>query len=98
ECISHSLHDALPIFVELPPEQFVDPGDDTLVAAVELPLVDLQSGMKALAYRQDAGGEIRRKIAGTGVRGHVSLPVIVGQCLVGETLQSEQCRQFAGWP
>ncbi len=86
------------VLVELAPEQLVDPGDGAGVAAVELALVGGQGGMQALAWRQHAGGQVGRQLAGTGAGREVALAIVVAHLFIGEALQALLGRVFACRP
>jgi hypothetical protein len=86
------------VLVELPPEQFVDPGLHTGVAAVELALVAGQGGMQALARRDHPRGQVGRKLAGAGLGGQVALLWVVFDTFVEEAGQAPVRLGLAGRP
>ncbi|MNI73981.1 hypothetical protein D3C73_1300370 [compost metagenome] len=72
------------VFVELAPQQFVDPGDRADLAAFELALIALQGRMQALARGNDTRSEVSRELAGAGFGREVTLALVVVDLLIGE--------------
>ena len=76
------------VFVELAPEQFIDPGDHPGVATFEFALIAHQRAVQALARRDHPGGEVRGELTSAGFGRQVALFVVVTDLLVGKGFQA----------
>ncbi|MNQ86860.1 hypothetical protein D3C85_1020640 [compost metagenome] len=86
------------VFIELAPQQFIDPGDGADLAAFEFTLIALQRGVQALAWRDHPGGEVGRELAGAGFRREVPLALVVVDLSVDEGVEATPGFGFPGRP
>ncbi|MCY1400874.1 hypothetical protein D9M71_159780 [compost metagenome] len=86
------------MFVELAPQQFVDPGDGAGVAAFELTLIAVQRGVQALARRNHPGGKIGRELTGTGFCREVAFVLVVLDLRFAKVVEATPGFGFAGRP
>ncbi|MNF84483.1 hypothetical protein D3C84_668470 [compost metagenome] len=76
------------VFIELAPQQFIDPGHGTGTSALKLTPIALQCRMQALAGRNHSGGEVGRELAGAGFRREVPFAFVVIDLRIGKTVEA----------
>ncbi|MNG95385.1 hypothetical protein D3C79_544210 [compost metagenome] len=86
------------VFVELSPEQLVDPGLDADAAAVELAPVAGQRRVQALSRRDHPGGQVGGQLAGAGLGGQVAQVLVILDRLVEKTREARVGFCLAGRP
>lgn len=86
------------VLVELAPEQLVDPGLHARTATVEFAPVAGQCTVQALARRYHAGGQVRRKLAGTRFGRQVTQLLVVINGFVEKAGQPPLRLRFTRWP